>query len=116
LGAVVVDGTGRELGRIEDLLIDTDGMARKAVVRPLGGRPAFLDLTGLTRRENGDGGFGADVSLHTDRAEFVLSVTVPAGTKSGRQSMVAEARYQACTATICLPPQTDTVKVPVTIK
>ncbi len=63
-----------------------------------------------------DQNFGIDVSLHTERAEFVLPVTVPAGTRSGRQSVVVEAHYQACTATICLPPQTDTVKVPITIK
>jgi cytochrome c biogenesis DsbD-like protein len=63
-----------------------------------------------------DPNFGADVSLHQERAEFVLPVTVAAGTKAGRQSIVVEARYQACNATICLPPQTDTVRLPITIK
>ena len=60
--------------------------------------------------------FGADVSLHQERAEFVLPVTVAAGTKAGRPSIIVEARYQACNATICLPPQTDTVRLPITIK
>jgi len=63
-----------------------------------------------------DQNFGADVSLHQERAEFVLPVTVAAGTKAGRPSLVVLARYQACTATICLPPQTDTVRLPITIK
>jgi sporulation protein YlmC with PRC-barrel domain len=62
LGAAVVDHEGRALGRIEDLLIDTDGMVRKAMLRASeaapGSPPTVIDLLQLQRRR--------------DRAGFVL--------------------------------------------
>jgi hypothetical protein len=62
LGAAVVDHEGRALGRIEDLLIDTDGLVRKAMLRALdaapGSQPTLIDLLQLQRQR--------------DRAGFVL--------------------------------------------
>jgi hypothetical protein len=48
LGAAVVDHEGRTLGRIEDLLIDMDGMVRKATLGisdpAAGSQPTIIDL------------------------------------------------------------------------
>ena len=62
-----------------------------------------------------DAGFGMNVDLLTGRAEFALPVTV-SKTAPGKQSMVVEARYQACNANLCLPARTDRIDVPVVIK
>ena len=48
LGAAVVDHEGRVVGRIEDLLIDTDGLVRKATLGTsdpaAGSQPTIIDL------------------------------------------------------------------------
>lgn len=62
-----------------------------------------------------DPNFGMDVATHEDRAEFVLPVTVAAGAKAGRQTLTVQAHYQTCNANICLPPQTEAVRVVVTV-
>ena len=62
-----------------------------------------------------DPGFGLDVSLHQDRAQFAVPVDVIPAAKTGRQTLTVEARYQACNANICLPPQTDQVRIVVTV-
>jgi thiol:disulfide interchange protein DsbD len=73
-------------------------------------------LTASKPEDKFDPGLGAFVSLYEEHAEFVLPVTTSAGTKPGAQSVVVDARYQACNASICLPLRTDTVRLPVTIK
>ena len=59
LGAAVVDHEGRVVGRIEDLLIDTDGLVRKAILRAsdpaAGSRATIVDLLQLRRRDAGNG-------------------------------------------------------------
>jgi sporulation protein YlmC with PRC-barrel domain len=64
LGAPVVDREGRAVGTIEDLLVDTDGLVRKAMVRPApeaaGSRSAVVDLLQLRKRDGGGGGFVVD--------------------------------------------------------
>ena len=55
------------------------------------------------------------VDATRDPAQFVLPVSVAAGTAAGKRTLSVEARYQVCNATICLPPETITLKVPVTI-
>ena len=62
-----------------------------------------------------DAGFGMNVDLLTGRAEFAVPVTV-SKTPPGKQSLVVEARYQACNANLCLPARTDRIEVPVVIK
>jgi hypothetical protein len=63
LGAPLVDREGRAVGTIEDLLVDTDGLVRKAMVRPApeatGSGSAVVDLLQLRRRAAG-GGFVVD--------------------------------------------------------
>jgi sporulation protein YlmC with PRC-barrel domain len=64
LGAPVVDREGRAVGTIDDLLVDTDGLVRKAMVRPApeaaGSRSAVVDLLQLRKRDGGGGGFVVD--------------------------------------------------------
>jgi hypothetical protein len=64
LGAPLVDREGRAVGTIEDLLVDTDGLVRKAMVRPApeaaGSGSAVVDLLQLRRRDEGGGGFVVD--------------------------------------------------------
>jgi len=63
LGAPLVDREGRAIGTIEDLLVDTDGLVRKAMVRPApeaaGSGSAVVDLLRLRKRDEG-GGFVVD--------------------------------------------------------
>jgi hypothetical protein len=62
-----------------------------------------------------DEGFGMNVNLLVGRAEFALPVTV-SKIAPGKQSMIVEARYQACNSNLCLPARTDRIEVPVVIK
>ena len=56
LDAPVADSGGKPLGTIDDLLIDTDGMVRKALLRQeAGGSPTIIDLTQLSRAQSGAG-------------------------------------------------------------
>lgn len=61
-----------------------------------------------------DPNFGIDVETHEDRADFEIPVST-AGAKPGQHTLVVEARYQTCNAVICLPPQTEVLKIPVTV-
>ncbi len=62
-----------------------------------------------------DQNFGMTVEQYEGDAVFVLPVSVTGSASAGRQTLTIEAGYQACTATICLPPQTAVVKIPVTV-
>jgi hypothetical protein len=68
LGASLVDREGRVVGTIEDLLVDTDGLVCKAMVRPAapeatGSGSATVDLLQL-RRQAAGGGFVVDEAPH----------------------------------------------------
>lgn len=60
-----------------------------------------------------DESFGIKVLMHEDRAEFLIPVKGTAALKSGRDTLHVDARYQACNASLCLPPQTAKLTVPV---
>jgi hypothetical protein len=62
-----------------------------------------------------DPGFGIDVQTHALHAEFVVPITARAGIPAGKQTLKVEARYQACNGSFCLPAQTITVELPVTV-
>ena len=62
-----------------------------------------------------DQNFGIDVEQHEENVQFVLPVSVAAGAAAGKRTLAVEASYQVCKATICLPPETIRLKVPVTI-
>lgn len=58
-----------------------------------------------------DEAFGIKVEMHERQASFTLPVTVAAGAHP--DSVRVRARYQACNASLCLPPQTAQLSVPV---
>jgi DsbC/DsbD-like thiol-disulfide interchange protein len=62
-----------------------------------------------------DAGFGMDVAEHEGTADFALPIVVAADAATGPQTVGIAARFQACNASICLPPETAALKIAVTI-
>ncbi len=54
-----------------------------------------------------DPNFGIETELHRGKPKFTLAVGVPAGSLAGKREVQVAARYQACSATLCLPPRTE---------
>ena len=63
-----------------------------------------------------DPNFGGDVASHEDRADFELPVSVVRSARPGSHTLIVLARYQTCNAVVCLPPQTEVLKIPIAIK
>ena len=62
-----------------------------------------------------DAGFGMEVLQLKLGGQFAMPVTVGKA-PPGKRTIVVEARYQACNASICLPAKTDRVEIPIVIK
>lgn len=62
-----------------------------------------------------DENFGIQVEQHEDTVNFTVPVSA-AKDASGSQEIKVDATYQACTSSVCLPPQTAELLVPVTVK
>ena len=58
-----------------------------------------------------DESFGIPVQMHERQATFTIPVKVAAGAHP--DSVHVRARYQACNASLCLPPQTAQLSAPV---
>ena len=56
-----------------------------------------------------------DVELYEGSATFSLPVRVTAGSETGSRKLVVNAQTQSCNNSMCLPPTTMKVEVPVTI-
>ena len=56
-----------------------------------------------------------DVELYEGAAGFSLPVKVATGAAPGAQSLVVNAQSQSCNNSICLPPATVKVEIPITI-
>jgi len=56
-----------------------------------------------------------EVELYEGAAGFTLPVKVAAGAAAGSQNLVVNAQAQSCNNTICLPPATVKVEIPVAI-
>ena len=56
-----------------------------------------------------------DVELYEGAAEFSLPLKVAHGAATGAQTLVVNAQAQSCNNSICLPPATVKVEIPVTI-
>jgi thiol:disulfide interchange protein DsbD len=56
-----------------------------------------------------------DVELYEGSAAFSLPLKVAAGTAPGAQNLVVNVQAQSCNNSICLPPATVKVEVPVTV-
>lgn len=53
-----------------------------------------------------DSSFGINVMMHEKLAEFALPVQVDPTAHIGVDTLHVNARYQACNASLCMPPQT----------
>jgi thiol:disulfide interchange protein DsbD len=62
-----------------------------------------------------DASFGMEVELYEGEAAFTLPVRVAPGAAPGAQKLVVSASYQSCNNTLCLPPKTVKVELPITI-
>ena len=60
--------------------------------------------------------FGMRVQLYTEKAEFTLPIKIAANAPAGTRTLGVEARYQTCNDTICLPPRTTKVTVPIQVR
>jgi thiol:disulfide interchange protein DsbD len=54
-----------------------------------------------------DKNFGMETELYSGRARFTIPVGVPGRTAAGSRKIQLAARYQVCSATLCLPARTD---------
>jgi DsbC/DsbD-like thiol-disulfide interchange protein len=62
-----------------------------------------------------DSNFGINVETYDDLASFALTVRVAADARPGTDTLAIKARFQTCNASLCLPPHTETVLLPVTV-
>jgi DsbC/DsbD-like thiol-disulfide interchange protein len=62
-----------------------------------------------------DPNFGINVETYDKAVTFTVPVRVDKTAPVGTDTVVVTARYQACNATLCLPPQTSRVAVPVVV-
>jgi len=63
-----------------------------------------------------DPNFGIETELHRGKPRFTVPVGVPAGSLTGKRELEVAARYQACSATLCLPPRTEKVALTLRIQ
>jgi hypothetical protein len=54
-----------------------------------------------------DKNFGMETELYSGRARFTVPVGVPSRSTTGSRKVQLGARYQVCSATLCLPARTD---------
>jgi DsbC/DsbD-like thiol-disulfide interchange protein len=62
-----------------------------------------------------DANFGIEVQMYDGSATFTVPVRVSREALPGPATVTVTARYQACNATLCIPPHTDKVTVPLTV-
>ncbi len=90
-------------------------IALRITVAP--GQPFTLQgaPTGPAPRTEFDPNFGITVEEYEEHAAFTVPVAVASTAPVGKDSIVVRARYQVCNASLCLPPRTENVAVPVTV-
>jgi DsbC/DsbD-like thiol-disulfide interchange protein len=63
-----------------------------------------------------DPNFGINVETYDRTVTFTVPVRVAANARPGVDTLAFQARFQACNANLCLPPKTQTISVPVTVR
>jgi thiol:disulfide interchange protein DsbD len=63
-----------------------------------------------------DANFEMNTETYEDSAEFVVPVAVAKSAGSGDQKLAVNIRYQVCNDTMCMPPNTEHLSVPVKIE
>ena len=58
-----------------------------------------------------DSNFGIETELYSGKPRFTIPVGVPGRSLTGVRRFQVAARYQTCSATLCLPPRTDKLDV-----
>ena len=82
-----------------------------------GGLPFELGaVTGSKPHLLFDPNFDMQVGFYTDKVEFNVPVKAAPDARPGRRTLRVEARYQSCSGTLCLPPKTVTLEVPVDVQ
>ncbi|MBK5291346.1 MAG: hypothetical protein JJE04_06705 [Acidobacteriia bacterium] len=56
------------------------------------------------------------LSVYTGDFELLAKFRVPANAAKGPQKLTGKVRYQACTRTMCLPPRSLAIQLPVEIR
>jgi thiol:disulfide interchange protein DsbD len=63
-----------------------------------------------------DPNFGINVETYQQTVTFTVPVHIAANARRGVDTVGLQARFQACNASLCLPPKTQTIAVPVTVR
>ena len=63
-----------------------------------------------------DPNFGINVETYDRTVTFTVPVHIAANARPGVDTLAIQARFQACNASLCLPPRMQTVSVPVTVR
>jgi DsbC/DsbD-like thiol-disulfide interchange protein len=63
-----------------------------------------------------DPNFGINVETYQQTVTFTVPVHVAANAPKGVDTVAIQARFQACNASLCLPPKAQTISVPVTVR
>jgi hypothetical protein len=73
-------------------------------------------ITGPPSVRHWDPAFEIDAAMHAGTAAFTLPLQVARKASVGNVSLKVQVRYQACSDTLCLPPKTETLALPVEIR
>ena len=63
-----------------------------------------------------DKNFGMETELYSGSPRFTIPIGVPGRTLTGTRKLQIAARYQVCSATLCLPARTDRLDLTLRIK
>jgi DsbC/DsbD-like thiol-disulfide interchange protein len=63
-----------------------------------------------------DENFGINVETYEKAVDLTVPVKVQKGAKAGEKTGIVAVRYQACNASLCLPPKTEKIKVALNVK
>jgi Disulphide bond corrector protein DsbC len=72
-------------------------------------------IVGPTVSKRFDPNFGINVETYDDQATFAVPIRVASNAPRGHTSVALTARFQTCNATLCLPPRTERLTVPITV-
>jgi hypothetical protein len=62
-----------------------------------------------------DPNFGINVETYDAQATFAVPIRIAPNAPRGHASIALTARFQTCNATLCLPPRTEHLTVPLTV-
>lgn len=65
--------------------------------------------------EGFDPNFNIVTQYYDDHTVFRVPVTIAPGAKDGRYTLTVNVRYQSCNDTLCIPPRTQALRLPVVI-